>query len=190
MTTTEKLPTNCTLLLIDVQEGLKDSVERPRNNTEAEKQMARLLTAWRSSGRPIVHIQHTSLSPDSNLRPDQPGVAIQSIVAPLPTEPVLQKTVNSAFITTDLKRILEEDIKTKHLVIVGLTTDHCVSTTTRMAGNYGFDTILVEDACGTFAKTGPNGKTYSAQEVHDIHIASLSDEFAKILSTENVLRLV
>ena len=125
------------LLLIDVQEGLDDPRLGPRNNPDAEANMARLLADWRAHKRPIFHVQHMSTEPESPLRPELPGNAIKAIVAPQGDEALIRKNVNSAFIGTDLEaRLRAAGIDT--LVIVGLTTDHCVSTTTRMAGNLGF----------------------------------------------------
>ena len=95
---------------------------------------------------------------------------------------IIKKKVNSAFIGTDLKEQLDS-LKIKKLVIVGLTTDHCISTTTRMAGNLGFDTFLVSDATATFNKKGLDGQVYSAELIHATALASLNDEFATIVTT-------
>ena len=95
---------------------------------------------------------------------------------------IIKKNVNSAFIGTDLKEQLDSQNITK-LVIVGLTTDHCVSTTTRMAGNFGFNTFLVSDATATFNKKGLDGQNFSAEIIHETALASLNDEFATIVTT-------
>jgi nicotinamidase-related amidase len=91
--------------------------------------------------------------------------------------------VNSAFIGTDLKEQLD-NLKITKLVMVGLTTDHCISTTTRMAGNFGFDTFLVSDATATFNKKGVEGQNYPAELIHETALASLNGEFARIVTTE------
>lgn len=174
------------LLLIDVQQGLDDPCWGERNNPGAERNMAALLSAWRQAHRPVIHVQHMSQRSDSPLRPGLPGNALKPEVAPEPGEPVFQKTVNSAFIGTGLEAHLRaEQIDT--VVLVGLTTDHCVSSTTRMAANLGFTAILVSDATATFERTGPDGDHHTAEQMHRLALASLHGEFATVLRTEEVL---
>ena len=179
------IPQDAVLLLIDVQDGMDDPAWGERNNLEAETNMARLLTAWRETGRPVFHVQHMSVMPNSPLRPEQPGNAIKAIVKPQAGEPLFQKTVNSAFIGTDLEvRLREQGLNT--LVVVGLTTQHCVSTTTRMAGNLGFETYLVSDGTAAFELTR-NGRRFSAEEIHDTALAMLDGEFATVVDTHTIL---
>lgn len=109
-------------------------------------------------------------------------------MAPRSGEPVINKNVNSAFIGTDLeKQLRDRGIRT--VVVTGLTTDHCVATTARMAGNLGFDTYVVSDATATFDREGADGKRYSAEEVHAVNLASLNQEFAKVVTTNALLGL-
>ena len=179
------LSMNTALMLIDVQNFFDYPEWGTRNNPDAEEKMAILLGKWRQSGRPVIHIQHIT---DPSL-PHHPRRDLKEIVAPLPHEPVMVKSVNSAFIGTNLEAYLKEaGIET--LVIVGLTTDHCVSTTTRMAKNLGFQPLLVSDATATFERRGHDGKLYSAEDIHLMALVSLHDEFATILETQDVLALL
>lgn len=116
-----KLPQTAALIVIDVQQAFLDPRFGERNNPQAESNIARLLAAWRASGRPIRHTVHDSVEPNSLLLPDSPGNAVQAIAAPNAGEPVYRKHVNSAFIGTKLESELHRDgIDT--VVIVGLTT--------------------------------------------------------------------
>lgn len=176
------------LLLIDIQKGLKDEsyYGGNRNNSGAEANARRILDKWRELSLPIFHVQHSSQNTESPLHASKPGFALQEIVQPWPGEPVLIKHVNSAFIDTNLKEQLDQ-LGIKTLVIVGLTTNHCVSTTARMAGNYGYETILIADATATFDRMGINGEKYDAETIHQISLASLNDEFAEVVDTETLI---
>lgn len=175
------------LLLVDIQQGFED-VEYwggQRNNPDAELRASELLQLWREQHLPVFHVRHCSASPTSPLHETHPGNRFNELVSPLNGEPVIQKNVNSAFIGTDLQARLD-DAKITTLVIVGLTTDHCVSTTTRMAGNLGYETFLVADATATFNKTGVHGQNYPAELIHETALASLNNEFATVVSSDFV----
>jgi nicotinamidase-related amidase len=107
-------------------------------------------------------------------------------VAPRTGEPVIKKNANSAFIGTDLEKQLH-DLGNRTVVIVGLTTDHCVSTTARMAANLGFETYVVSDATATFDRDALGGRHFDAEEVHAVSLASLDGEFAKVVATADIL---
>jgi len=172
------------LILIDIQKGF-DDVEYwggERNNLDAESNARILLDIWRDIQLPIIHIQHCSSNPNSLLSELDAGNEFKEIVKPIPGETIIKKNVNSAFIGTNLKQLLDEQ-KINTLVVVGLTTDHCVSTTTRMAGNFGFETFVVSDATATFNKKGIDGQHYSAALIHETALASLNGEFATVVTT-------
>ncbi|MFT5259475.1 MAG: nicotinamidase-related amidase [Saprospiraceae bacterium] len=174
------------LLLIDVQEGLDDPSHGERNNPDAEANMSLLLNKAREWGMAIIHIRHDSAEPNSMLRPGAPGNQIKSMVLPIEGEALFAKSVNSAFIGTDLEAHLHTN-KLTDLVVVGLTTDHCVSTSVRMAANLGFNVTLVEDAVATHSRMGVDGKKIPAQQMHDINLASLNGEFCTITRTDALM---
>lgn len=134
---------------------------------------------------PVYHVQHVSVEPMSSLSPHQSGVEIQEFARPLFNEPLFIKHVNSAFIGTDLEKTLRQNY-CKDLVIIGLTTDHCISTTTRMAANLGFNVFVIEDATATFERRSHDGKYFSADEIHEAALASLHQEFATILKIQQI----
>lgn len=148
------------LLIVDLQKAIDDprwAASGPRNNPRAEANIAALLAAWRRTGRTIVHIRHDSTESDSTYRPDGPGHAFKPEAQPLPGERVVGKTVNSAFIGTDLDLWLRgQGIGV--LVIAGVITNNSVEATARMAGNLGYDTRVVSDATFTFARRDWSGR--------------------------------
>ncbi len=176
------------LLLIDIQEGIKNSdyYGSERNNPNAETHAALLLSYFRDNALPVYHIKHNSTFPDSPLYPGKPGNLIQAAFQPLDNEPLFEKTVNSAFIGTGLEERLRHDgIDT--LLMVGLTTDHCISTTARMAANLGFEVILASDAMATFDRLGADNVHFSAETMHQSALASLNNEFARVRTTSEII---
>ncbi len=174
------------LLVIDVQQAFDNPKWGQRNNPAAEKKIAELLSAWRAKRFPVIHVRHLNPKPESLFNENSVGFQVKPEAEPMAGEAILYKNVNSAFIGTDLESRLRS-LGAVSLVIVGITTDHCVSTTTRMAGNFGFETYLVSDATATFERTGHDGRHYSAEEMHDTALASLHEEFAKVVSTAQAL---
>jgi nicotinamidase-related amidase len=175
------------LMILDVQKAFDDPFWGKRNNPQAEENISRLLTEWRSRKGTVVYSKHLSLQPNSPLHyKNKEGTEMKEIIQPLPDERVFTKNVNSAFIGTELESYLsEKQIKT--VVITGLSTQHCVSTTTRMSSNLGYQTYLVSDAIAAFETTDHNGKKHSPDTIQELELAILHNEFATILTTNEIL---
>lgn len=177
---------NNALIIVDVQKAFDDKKWGKRNNLNSEENISKILNIWRKKEWPVIYIQHISDNINSLFHPKSKGVDIKDIVKPIDGEVIIKKKVNSSFIGTNLEEYLNiNDIDT--VVITGLTTPHCVSTTTRMSGNLGFNTYLISDATASFDVKDHNGKYYSAEMIHNVSIATLHDEFATILTTEQLL---
>ena len=174
------------LLVIDVQKGFDDPCWGPRNNPAMEQRLAELLAAWRAGRRPVLHARHMSTEPGSPLRPGQRGNDFKVEAAPQPGEPVIEKSVNSCFIGTTLYADLQQ-AGIEGLVLAGLTTNHCVSTTARMAGNLGFTVWVASDATATFDRVGPDGVLYPADLVHGAALSDLHGEFAAVVDTKRLI---
>ncbi|KAK1956041.1 putative isochorismatase family hydrolase [Colletotrichum sublineola] len=209
------------LVLIDIQEGFKHPTHwgNSRSTPAFEHNVETILSSCRKynssiqstaapEGRPvfIIHVHHHSTSPTSALHPSHylegsstPSVAPLPFAAPVGLEPVFTKNFNSGFVGTALEATLRS-AGIRQLVLVGLTTDHCVSTTARMAANLqvlGDDggpdgngegvhgIVLVRDAIATYGKGG-----FDAETVHGVSLASLDGEFAQVASTENLVKAV
>jgi nicotinamidase-related amidase len=176
-----------TLLVVDVQRGFDDPSWGPRNNPDAELAVARLLAAWRDREAPLVHVRHVSRRPTSRFQAGTPAVEFKPEALPAPGEDVIEKSVNSAFIGTDLAHRLQGAGCTD-LVIAGLTTDHCVSTPARMAANLGFSTTVVADATATFDRPAVDGELFPAELMHRTALASLREEYAQIATADEAIR--
>ena len=182
---------NPALLLVDIQKAFleKDYPGLIRNNENAEFICGKILKKWRTLDLPIIHVRHSSTNPESKLHKSRPGFEFNDYVTPLETEMVLTKEVNSAFIGTNLENILiKSHIDT--LVIVGMTTNHCISTTVRMSGNLGFDTYLISDSTACYNTKGMNGEIIPCNTIYNSALASLQEEFATVIDSKELFDIL
>jgi len=181
------------LLLIDVQVGVNvfeywGGRDGRRNNPDAEQNMQALLAAFRSAGRQIAFTVHDSREANSPLKLSLDTGAQLAGLEPATTDIVVVKDVNSGFIGTSLEIQLRR-AGIQRLVVAGFFTNICVETTVRMAGNLGFDTYLVADACATTNRVGPDGIDHDPELVHQMSVASMHGEFCTAISSEDALAL-
>jgi len=179
---------NTALLIVDVQVGLDEmeAAGQRRNNPRALERVAELLALFRAEGAPVFHVRDAPLNPKSRFNEANPGFQAKAEARELPGEPVVIKRVSSGFVGTDLEERLRR-AEVENLVIAGATTNQCVETTARMAGNLGFRTSLVRDATWAFERYGLDGEHFPAELVHAMALANLRGEFAQIVTTADVV---
>jgi nicotinamidase-related amidase len=181
--------TDAVLLPIDMQKGFDDPSWPKRWNDKAEDNGRALLAAWRRAKRTIVHVRHDSVMDGSALSPGHPGNTLRDGFEPLAGEKLVSKSVNSAFIGTDLDLHLRR-IGAKSIIAFGISTDMCVSTTIRMGANMGWPMVLAEDACDCFELQASDGSLIAARQMHEAHVATLRTEFCKVVTTRQLLGML
>ncbi len=174
------------LLLVDLQLAIDDPRWGRRNNPALEANVARLLAAWRERGWPVHHVAHRSTEPGSTYAPGGPGAPFKPEAAPRPGEPVTEKRVHSAFVGTGLEARLRA-AGVRRLVVAGVITDNSVEATVRHAADLGFDVTVADDACATFDRAW-RGRRWSADDVHARSLAVLDGEYARIATTDELVR--
>ncbi|ATZ02875.1 cysteine hydrolase family protein [Streptococcus suis] len=164
------------LLVIDIQ-----------NMPVAEQPyaIAERLTLWhdslvqaRQAGLEVIHVRHH----DQELVKGTADWEIHSIVAPLASEKIFDKTFNSAFKETGLHAYLQET-GIEQLVIMGMATNFCIDTTVKVAFEYGYQLAIIKD--GT--TTGYSGKL-DAKDLIDHYQNIWSWNFAQVDTLENIIR--
>lgn len=178
--------TDDVLILIDQQKAMEHPKWGPRNNPDAENNIARLLAAWRSRRGSIIHVKHDSTFPESPFWPGQSGNEFLPLTAPVAGETVIAKKVHSAFIGTDLIQRLEAMGRPK-LVICGVLLANSVEATVRVGANLGFSIRLPADACWSCDKRDLTGRLWPAEDVHQLTLALLSGDYAAITSVDEIL---
>ena len=168
--------TNEALLLIDIQDIYFTPgpllLHKPK---EAAKNAAKLLKKFRAENKTVIHIQHDFKAFSK----------IHSLVKPIAGEKVIHKEKPSSFLGTDLLEYLHQKEIT-HLVVAGMMSHMCVDTTVRVCQNYGFEVMVIDDACTTMSLKH-HGKRIDAETVHAVYMASLDNMFAKVFTTEDYL---
>jgi nicotinamidase-related amidase len=174
------------LLPIDMQRAFDVPPWPRRWNSAVDQNGLTLLQRWREAGRPIIHVRHDSVEAGSSLAPGSEGNRFRPGFDPAPGEALVTKSVNSAFIGTDLDLRLRR-LGARHVVTFGISTDMCVSTTVRTGANMGWNMVLADDASDCFELPDGNGGTISAEAVQAAHVATLGFEFCRVMSTRDLL---
>jgi len=177
---------NTTLLIIDIQNdyfpGGKMELE---GALEAGKKAGALLQCFRDHDGQHVHIQHESRKPGATFFiPGTDGIRIHDLVAHFEGEPIVYKQFPNSFRETNLLELLK-NWGTERVLICGMMTHICVDATVRAAADFGFQVIVVEDACATRALAHGETKVPAAH-VQAAFLAAFKS-YGTLMTTEEVI---
>ena len=146
-----------------------------------------LLDAFREKGMLVCHTRMESMRSDGQDRSlqhkilgihAQPNSELGRIIEPLKPakdELVFVKTASCPFNSTNIDYVLR-NMGITQLIVSGVVTNGCVSTTVRNASDLSYEVIVPADACGAFS-----------QWHHQSEIEILRDDYAKIRTTQDVI---
>lgn len=187
--TTHLQATTTAIIVIDIQNeyfpGGKLPVPDGQRVLEKNQQ---LLNFARSHTMPIFFVQHLG-SPDGPLFAEGSGFDdFHAKLQPYTGDRVIRKATPSAFVGTDLEAQLNA-LGIKQLIVSGLMTHMCVSSTARDAVPKGFSVIIPDDACATRDVDGWDGNVLSHQQLHYAALTAVGDVFAEVMSTTQLTAL-
>jgi nicotinamidase-related amidase len=168
------------LVVVDVQRGFEDPALGPRDNPQAEENVARLIEAWRERGDPIVFVQHDWQG--GPLERGTPGFELKDAVTGEPDLRIVKDVHSSFHGDVDLDAWLRER-GIGAIAVCGIQTNFCCETTARIGSDLGYDVWFVLDATHTFDDTALDGEVVPAAEIARITGMNLQDEFAEVVTT-------
>jgi nicotinamidase-related amidase len=164
------------LLIVDIQNFYFPG-EGPGlvNAQEASLVAKEVLQIFRNQKQLVVHVRHKT----------NKGFGIHPNVAPLSTEKVITKEEVNSFQKTDLLNYLKSNGIIR-LVIVGMQTQMCLEAAVRAAHDFGFECLVVQDACATRdLKFGD--KTIKAEDVQTAVLATITDgRYGKVIDLKDL----
>ena len=177
------------LILVDIQNDYFSGGNLELVSIEqSAKNAGRILQKFRDEQSPVFHIQHISKQPEATFfLPDTQGSEIHESVAPQPNEIIVVKHFPNSFRETHLLEYLKNS-EIEEVIICGAMSHMCIDATTRAAFDFGFQCVVIEDACAT-RDLEYKGKTVKAAEVHAAFMAALAMPYAKVISTDEFSRV-
>lgn len=175
------------LIVIDIQNDYFDKGTMTLVGSDKASENARLLLdRFRADSLPIIHVQHIATRPTATFfLPNTKGAEIHDNVKPLGQEKIIVKHYPNSFRETELLDYLKSKNIT-NLVICGMMTHMCVDATVRAAKDFGFNIVLIGDACATKDQE-INEQKVNAEEVQKSFLAALNYFYATVQTTKQYL---
>lgn len=166
------------LVLIDIQNEYRIGLLALPGADAAIDSAARLLARARTEGAAIFHIAHKGKAGGLFDRDAERGAIVEQLT-PRAGEAVIEKALPNAFAGTDLQAQLAATGR-NNVVISGMMTHMCVSSTARAALDLGLRVTIDAESCATRDLPDGRGGTIAASVLHEVALVELSDRFAII----------
>ena len=197
-------PKRTALLVIDIQNTYMeidpDPVEaerwapfRARMNEVVIPNTAKLIDACRERGVEIIFARIACLKPDGrdrSLSQKKPGFnylllpkdredsQIVPELVPAVDDIVVIKTTDSALTGTNLRLVLR-NMEISDVIVAGIFTDQCVSSSVRSLADESFGVVVVEDCCAA-----------ATEELHLNELRSINMIYSHVVQSEDVLEFL
>ncbi len=173
------------LLVIDVQNEYFTGnmpIEYPPVETSLPN-IALAMNTARTAGVPVIIVQHDAPENSPVFAKGSRGWQLHPVVAELPADHRINKTMGSVFTGTDLRQWLSANaIDT--LTIAGYMTHNCDAATVYHASHDGLKVEFLADATGTLPYENAGGKA-SAEEIHRVFSTVFHSNFAAVTTTKD-----
>jgi nicotinamidase-related amidase len=170
---------DATLVLIDFQNTYRTGVMALEGTEDALAAGARLLSAARALGAPVVHVVNDGGEGGPYDIRAEIG-AISPEVAPADGEPVVVKRFPDAFHGTVLEETLRGLGAGPDLVLAGFMTHMCVAFTSHGAFARGYRPTVVAEATATRSLTAPGGAVLPAADLQSAALTTIGDLFGLV----------
>ncbi len=194
-------PTATALLVIDIQNTYLDEKETPeetarwqpffdRMNDTVIPNTRKLIDDCRAKGVEVIFARiacHKTGGRDRSLSQKKPGFnylllpkdeesgQIVPDLAPRPDDIEIIKTTDSALTETNLRLILR-NMEIKDVIIAGIFTDQCVSSTVRSLADESFGVVLVEECCAA-----------ATMELHEAELRIINMIYCHVVSYDDAM---
>jgi nicotinamidase-related amidase len=152
------------LLIVDIQNFYFPGEGPGLVNADSASLIAKeVLKIFRDKKQLVIHVRHKS----------NKGFDINKNVEPVANEKVITKEEVNSFQGTDLLEYLRSN-GINRLVIIGMQTQLCLEAAVRAAHDFGFECIVIQDACAT-RDVNFGGRVVKAEDVQTSVLATITD---------------
>lgn len=176
------------LVVIDFQNEYFDGKMPIPNGKKALENARRLVNFSHQQGMPVYFVQHLGPANGPLFAKGSHFAEFHKELQPTKADYVITKETPSSFVGT----ALDEQLKgqgIKQLIITGLMTHMCVSSTARDAVPLGYQVIIPEDATATRDLATWDNKVVEHNVLQEAALAGVADVFVEIKTTDEVLKM-